>query len=972
MKKRLLSFVLVCLMLMSSLVMASCGGETEIEDVEVKVYNFYTICGEGTTNKSIREVELALNRMTFYQLGSCVKLEMVTAEEYDRVIEEQLSKVKAYNDSKTSKGNKGTTSAPPIQEDEEEVSEVVLTGDRYIEQLERNLEIIEEIEVKMAKDPSLSYDALLAEYPDYKVFEFENPRLDIFLVLGYDKYIELVGKDRLAPLDEKLSSEAKLINDYVYPTFLSAAKVTNVKGTRKTYGIPMNKGIGEYDYIVFDKEYLDKYKIDAGTMTNLEDLEYYLEVLAENEPDVIPLANVFDSPEFAYLFENGFSAYIKEGKYVTDTYTDEAVLDYYTMIARYRTLGYIKDCKDTDRWAVKFVRGTYADIDALEAQNGHEYSYTIHSYPIATNEDLLEALFCVSAYTVSTDLTAVSKILSFIETEPEAANLLAFGINGVHYTLDDNGQVVRLNNEYNMDIKHIGNSFLTYTLAGENPNKWELLKTQNTDSSKTADQSVSVGFAYYPASLIDPNNKDITYPEPNYVNIIKEYCNEFYPEIMKGTFAEMPYSTLVEKITPTIKDDLYKAINDKYKKLVDDAVLAEVRSEYAPGAPAYENFRKIADERAFTKYNTKDKQKKIKDEVRKQVQDDEKYNQTTETINARVDEICTAEYMEKAIREKYAEDIEKYTNNTVTNSVNAAVEKKINKYKEENAEYKQRIEASLNSKECQNELTAVKDCDIFDAYPEECLEKSKEILGSMIKEKLQEKFEELNKKLETAYVAFQEEYFARHAIGGENLAKEDYANAVFYAACLSTKGRTKLLNAMKIELRNIVVEELGKDELAQNISDTVDERFTGEWISTVIIETMAYNKDSSTTLTLATPNLMKIVNEYINLKDDDSNVSINEKNIAEMYKKVLLIRFEDTIKLIRTWKTITGEDGLTVSIVEYTEDPAEAEEGAEGSEGTTTPKEDEDDTEIKTFYDLVFKSRIETQYYKYAPIPVEG
>ena len=100
--------------------------------------------------------------------------------------------------------------------------------------------------------------------------------------------------------------------------------MTNSSGKPKTFGVPMNTAIGEYEYVVFDEELLDKYEIDAMTMNTLEDLEYYLRIIKENEPDVVPLANAFDSTYCTYIFSDGFPAMVKEDGVVVNPYEDKA------------------------------------------------------------------------------------------------------------------------------------------------------------------------------------------------------------------------------------------------------------------------------------------------------------------------------------------------------------------------------------------------------------------------------------------------------------------------------------------------------------------------------------------------------------------------------------------------------------------------------------------------------------------------
>lgn len=89
-----------------------------------------------------------------------------------------------------------------------------------------------------------------------------------FLVRGNEQYQDLINRGLLAKLNTNLGAEGKTLNDYIYPTFINAATIN-----KSIYGVPMNTGIGEYEYIVFDTELLEKYGVDAATMKTMEDLE---------------------------------------------------------------------------------------------------------------------------------------------------------------------------------------------------------------------------------------------------------------------------------------------------------------------------------------------------------------------------------------------------------------------------------------------------------------------------------------------------------------------------------------------------------------------------------------------------------------------------------------------------------------------------------------------------------------------------
>ncbi|MGI6716603.1 MAG: hypothetical protein ACOX3X_05325 [Eubacteriales bacterium] len=944
MKRRLVSFALVCIMLLSPLILSSCGGETIPVDPPAKVYTIYTICGEGTTQESIREVELALNRLTFYQLGYNVKLIMVTEDEYDELIEQTLADVKAYEEAKKNKG-KGKNSSEETSDKgtSSNESSAVFTGDDYI--------------------------ALLENGEDYVL---PNPRLDIFLVKGYDKYIDLVTRNLLAPLDDKLDSDAKLIKDYVFPSFLEAAKVTNSKGQRKTYGIPMNKGIGQYDYIVFDKEYLDKYEIDADTMTNLWDLEYYLKIITENEPEVVPLGNVFDDPAVSYLFDDGFTAYIKNGVTVNSTYTDKSVLDYFTLISRYRTMGYLQDATDNRRWAVKFVRGTFEDIEKLEKETGREYDYTIHSYPVATNEDLLANLFCISAYTVSSDLTAAAEILNFIETNVAAANLLLHGVQGVHYDLDEKNQVVRKANTYNMEVSHTGNAFITYTYKGENPEKWQKLMIQNTDSLKTKELSASLGFAYYPVGIKHPNDANQIIYEPNYVNIIKDHTSKFYPKLINGKLLNVSWQTIVDTIGPVVTETLTADITARYKAELNAIVLAEKGEKYAKGTDLYNRIVELAYENAVKNYNTTSNKNKIKKEV-KNIEAAKPENQglSDAELDALVNQICTEEFLLEEIKKTYASQIEDRKNRTVVDTVAQYTKRDYDDYIK-TEEYQARLEAVLSSEEYLEEMLNATGANVFESHYDLCLVEINKYLQELIVEEIDKFFVELNDDLRKEYKKFQQEYVSMFPFNDDAARSvPDYRIAISNVVKKATKNRNSMTSALRSELYKMVTDELtqelGKDPLPEDVNNTVNERFTDEWIQNVVMETFAYNKNNQTEIKYTTEALRDIVNDYITISQ-----------VADMYDDVILGTFEKAIGLVRTidvdlssGATQGGDNGDTSdeSEGEETGDTSGDTSGGGNGGGDSDPEEGIVDLDKTDLYPIIFKKRIEKQYYTYKPLP---
>lgn len=677
---------IVFAMLMPTL--ASCTQEADYTEVAAPVYTIYSIKSDDTTDEAIRAVELAINRIIFYRLGVCVKLMLYTADEYEAAIEAKFAELEAYKEEQEAnkKNNKNESSDESASSGTSDVSEEVLTGEKILENLENGIDT-----------------------------ELEAPRLDIFLIRDFDTYVKLASEKKLAALDEKLSSEAKLIKDYVHPYFFQAAKYNG-----KTYGVPCNSIIGEYRYIAFDKELLDKYNYDAQTMCSVSDLQEYLALIKANEPDIIPLQSATDSSDYAFMFENGFATYVDSTGHVLSSYEDPGLLSYLAMIARYNALGYFSNSEgktaETDpdtRFAVTFVDGDSTALDKLEAQTGREYDHNIYQVPTATNTNTISSMLCVSSYCVSNELDDVAKLLSMLYTDVDLQNLLAHGIKNEHYTLDDNDQVVKIKdadgNAYSVDRLYAGNQFISTTLAGEDKEMWEAAKQQNRDAVISNTLGFSVEQSSFTYTIKDENgkNKKITVYEPDYCEILSEVIKKHYPTLMQGKAVDFNIEEFTTKATETVYENIRKTLTDEFANKLKIEKSAEISAEYAETDEAKDLYQTAYDAIMAS----------IKKSVRKQLKNKfiaeltakykaEGVEKTSKEISDEAEAMVTDELVEENkftgyTEEQFYELVNAQYNQQVTKKVNTLV----NEYLESD-EYKKALADYASTPEFNAEVEA--------------------------------------------------------------------------------------------------------------------------------------------------------------------------------------------------------------------------------------------------------------------------
>ncbi|MBE6691727.1 MAG: hypothetical protein E7586_00130 [Ruminococcaceae bacterium] len=745
MKKGILCILLSLLMILPLL--TACNKEVDLTGTEVSVYTLYTIVDEATSPEAIRQVELSLNRILFYRLGVILDLQMVTEDEYDEFINGKLTELDDYLADKENN---------PYAENIE-LYPGVMTGDRVLDILENDEDIV-----------------------------LKRPRVDIFLVRGYDDYYKLASEEKLAQLDEKLNNEGKELKSAIHTTLRDAVKVNN-----KTYGIPINTAIGEYSQLVFDKELLEKYNVNLDTIKTLEDLEDYLgKVKADNTgatTDVVPLLNTIVPSDINFIVNEGFPALVTNGE-VIDAYSNKKLQEFFTLLAKFNAKGYIsEDVSEDARCAVRIEMGTKDEIKNRLADTGYEYEFVQYSAPIATTENTIKNIFCIPASVVSNELTDVVKIINEINTDADLMNLLTYGIektHGVeiaHYELNDKNQVERIkDNPYIVDPQYIGNCFITHTLDGESPNKWN----DQIEQNKLAIPSPSLGFTmppmeftYYEEVVIEDDTTDteseepktetqlVTITEPDYIAIINEIVNKYYPSLMygeltstdaNGNTVEFDYEKLVTDATAEVEASLISKLDDIYEKNVLTPIFSErYRDQIIASQGAA--LRKDA-EAEILKDDAKEAKKFLKKELKKQLEADNP-EASKDEITDMLNTTLTDDYVIEHINEYYdaegitaediAERVEEEYLDLIEDEVSASVKANVG-----TGEYNRLFQELKNSDKYKQDLDSMMKFDL----PIMVQNKVDSKLSAMVKATTTAMVDEINVAIETAVEDFITEY----------------------------------------------------------------------------------------------------------------------------------------------------------------------------------------------------------------------
>lgn len=475
MNKKLLSLFLAMLMVLSML--AGCSSKSgEDETVEASAdteessrismtLTLWIPTSKDTTEEAILATQDAINALTQPKFNTAIELHAIPEKDYQEAIDERMAEItakkeelelaeEAAREAAKALKEQGITETEPAEEEEAET--------------EDEETFVNELGITVVKYP-----------------EVEETQMDIFLVRGYENYKRYIEEEAIQQLDSELSGTSKILKTYIYPTFLTLA---NQKGT---YAIPNNRPVGQYEYLLINKELVEAYDYDISNLTSLVKCEDFIaDIGFQNLDGVIPLLDEYEASNMTYWSEDGSWSLL--GSQITQ------VMDYnvkcmpksvistpvYTntllMMKRLDEAGYIGDgtLEEGEKFAVGIIKG---DANTL-AQYEEEYYSSIYTKPMANENDIFGNMFAVSTHSKS--LARSMEVITYLNTDTELRTILQYGAEGVHWMVDPSNDetIISLSDDYKMDLYSTGNVYMTYPDYGMTMADWDAGKQQNLDS----------------------------------------------------------------------------------------------------------------------------------------------------------------------------------------------------------------------------------------------------------------------------------------------------------------------------------------------------------------------------------------------------------------------------------------------------------------------------------------------------------
>jgi hypothetical protein len=467
------------------------------------------------------------------------------------------------------------------------------TADEYYEALEADLAEMTEFYsgdgIGKKKDTPVYTDENglpITYYPPIEDFD-----VDIFYFGGYDKYVEYSKAGYLKDLTTEISGSSKALSAVINTNLLTQVNTLNGKYDM----LPMNRAIGEYTYILLNKEVLAETQYAAKDISSLidEDCQDLLSLVDDIFGDeYVPLKSytgeldIVDTEYFG-VDDNGMmtdSFSLIAGTYGNDwTYGAPgsypvmsdilgtknsgrlSAADQIKVLKGYEFKGYYGTEADADKpFAVGYVKG---GPEILE-KYGDDYEIVPVEMPRLETEDIYEHAMAVSEKTNSVKQSA--EILTHLNTNEEFRNLILYGIEKENYVwvdaigedgnpiIDENGEVYkvvsRLTDDpeklYVMDKNKTGNVIYAYPAVGENPLASEYALAQNQDLQL----DYTLGFNLYKASFAKLGDVDLTA-----LKAVTKASAGFYQQIMDAK-TEEELNAAIDAIAAYVAGDEVKAV----------------------------------------------------------------------------------------------------------------------------------------------------------------------------------------------------------------------------------------------------------------------------------------------------------------------------------------------------------------------------------------------------------------------------
>lgn len=347
--------------------------------------------------------------------------------------------------------------------------------------------------------------------------------IDLFNSFWYTSVTNLVSNGQVMALDDLLESEGSEITDLFADGMEEYLKCGQVGGTQ--YGIP-----SIYSYCTENLYYAletdaQTAAIDWSQVTDIDSMSDAILQLKEANPDkyFIPGSTepYWIPKSIDYLGDTNYLGVLTnptESTTVENYYESEYFLNWLEHVKEWKEAGVFSPdpLSNSNATLMNLLMGvtdgvtgyawdTAVSLEATEAQNNLQLEGTKVTDALSTTSDATTYMWHISAFCKEPE--AAMRVLNVLYTDADAAQLVANGIEGLDYELDENGQMVYPEGASGMSDLGWAAASMAYwpnvTLCKTWYYEPEDVYTQMMEKNKTCDKSLALGFTFDSTNVTD-------------------------------------------------------------------------------------------------------------------------------------------------------------------------------------------------------------------------------------------------------------------------------------------------------------------------------------------------------------------------------------------------------------------------------------------------------------------------------------
>lgn len=324
-------------------------------------------------------------------------------------------------------------------------------------------------------------------------------KFDIMFTNG-DKYSSAVSLGAFADITDMLKDTPDL-QKFVPETLWNGSKIDG-----KIYGVPTYKDSSQTQYWVWDKELVDKYKIDYEHIETVDQLDPVLYKLQ----DEIKAGNITGTSYALTTAKDGINGFLMnyEGPFaalgvrfddknaqVVNVFEQQDIMDILTHMHKWYKDGIVNpDAATLDQgpaWVpVSSGQGfPGSDVDWSKGRGKETVSHPFAG-PLYSTGTILGSVNAISSN--SDHKAEALKYLELCNTDPKMRNMLAYGVEGVDWTDNGDGTITRSADCYSPAAYSQASFFTMSPVAPNSADQWTKVQEWN----EKATSSVLLGFSF--------------------------------------------------------------------------------------------------------------------------------------------------------------------------------------------------------------------------------------------------------------------------------------------------------------------------------------------------------------------------------------------------------------------------------------------------------------------------------------------